>query len=71
MLRVSILSCLQSLDNLFNKYDTIVLWSINLMFAILIGTYWYAPLAVVIVPVFATLSVVWFTIFLSSLSRGR
>lgn len=71
MLRVSILSLLQGIDNLFNKYDTIVLWTINLLFAVLIATYWYPPLTIVIVPTFGTLSTLWFTIFLSSLSRGR
>ena len=71
MLRVSILSALQSIDNLFNKYDTFVLWTINVMFALIITAYFYPPMVLVVVPTFATLATVWFTIFLSSLSRGK
>lgn len=71
MLRASIMSTLQAVDNIFNRYDTLTLWSINLMFGLIITGYFYPPMVLVVVPVFTTLVVVWFTIFLSSLTRGR
>jgi len=71
MLRASIMSTLQKVDNIFNRYDTITLWSINAMFALIITAYFYPPMVLVVVPTFATLATVWFTIFLSSLTRGR
>ena len=71
MLRASIMSTLQKVDNIFNRYDTLTLWSINAMFTLIIAGYYYPPMVLVVVPTFATLSVVWFTIFLSSLTRGR
>ena len=65
------MSILQKVDSIFNRYDTLTLWSINVMFALIIAGYYYPPMVLVVVPTFATLSVVWFTIFLSSLTRGR
>ena len=70
MLRASILSTLQRVDRIINNNDTLVLWVINVMFALIIAGWFYPTMFIVVVPVFSTLVVLWCTIWVASLTRG-